>query len=68
MGIGAISGFGAVSYNPYIYNSNSVSSASLNKIKSIPDDATQGGVDYTSAISESAQENINQQLALKLLT
>ena len=57
MGIGAIGSAVATTYNPYIYNTNSVSSASLNKINAIPDDATKGGADFTGVIKEN--ENIN---------
>ena len=60
MGVGAIGGIGVVSYNPYIYNTNSVSLASLNRVKGISDDATDGGIDMTNAVSaNSVQENIN---------
>lgn len=54
MQIGAI---GTTSFNPYIYNTNHVTSASLNKISSIPEDATKRKVDYSGLLSE--EENIN---------
>lgn len=57
MAIGAIGGYSAISYDPYIYNSRQVNSASLNAIKPISDDATEGGVDFSHVTS--SQENIN---------
>lgn len=59
MGVGAIGNIGIISYNPYIYNSNSISSASLNRVNRISDDATDGGVDATSIMANSTVENIN---------
>lgn len=56
MGVGAVGGIMTASYNPYVYNTNGVSSASLNRISAIPNDATQGGVDFS---SPSRVENVN---------
>lgn len=36
----------AISYQPYVYNTNSVSSASMNKISGLSDDALTGKVSY----------------------
>ena len=58
MAVGAIGSVTTTSYNPYVYNTNRVSAASLNKIKSIPDDATKGGLDFTS-LSNDKVDNIN---------
>ncbi len=57
MAISAIGGYAGISYDPYIYNSRQVNSASLNAIKPISDDATDGGVDFSNV--NSAQENVN---------
>ena len=59
MAIGAISGYSAVNYDPYIYNSRQVSAASMNAIKPISDDATEGGVDFSAVSDKGSQENIN---------
>ena len=53
MQIGAI---GAASYSPYIYNTNRVSSSSLNKISGIGSDLTSGKTDFGALTT---QENIN---------
>lgn len=58
MAVGAIGGISAPIYNPYIYNTRNVSSASLDSVKRISDDATQGGVDF-SKVNEDKPENIN---------
>ena len=42
MAIGAVSGYSAVTYNPYVYNSRQLNASSLNAIKPISDDATDG--------------------------
>ncbi len=48
---------GAVSFQPYIYNTNSVSSASMNKVQGISDDLLSQKTDYSGLTSEA--ENIN---------
>ena len=48
---------GAVGYRPFVYNTNSVSSASLNKIKAIGNNLTESNSDF-SGLTES-NENIN---------
>ncbi len=49
---------GAVSLQPYIYNTNSIGSASMNKVQPIPDDLTSQKTDY-SGLVQSEEENIN---------
>ncbi len=49
---------GGVGMTPYIYNTNMVSSLSMNRISAIPDDATARQVDYTGLLSDEL-ENIN---------
>lgn len=53
MRVGAIGGY---AYTPYIYNTNTVSSASLGKVQGIGNDLLNSKTDF-SALTE--QENIN---------
>ena len=53
MQVGAIGGF---TTTPYIYNTNTVSRASLNKINPIEDDLLESKTDF-SGLSESVNEN-----------
>lgn len=53
MRIGAI---GSTMTTPYIYNTNRVSSASLNKVEAIGDDLTKAKTDFSDLAS---QENVN---------
>lgn len=55
MSIGAISGFG---FQPYIYNTNMVSSASMNKLSRISDDVADRKTDYSELVSDESR-NIN---------
>lgn len=48
---------GAVSYNPYIYNTNSVSASSLGKVSGIEEDLLTSGTDFTSMAEDVANEN-----------
>lgn len=48
---------GAVAYQPYVYNTNTVSAASLNRIGAIPNDATAGRTDFEDLTKE--EENVN---------
>lgn len=52
---------GAISYQPYIYNTNAVSSKSLNKISAISDDALDSKTDISALVDTGSnnQENIN---------
>ena len=59
MAVGAIGAVGGYSYNPYIYNTRQVSSASLNAIGRISDDATDGGVDFSGVGRVDEKININ---------
>lgn len=54
MRVGAIGGY---SYQPYIYNANSVSSRSMDKIQGIGSDLTSAKTDFSSLVNE--EENIN---------
>lgn len=49
---------GAVNFQPYIYNTNSVNSASMGKVPPIPDDLTSQKTDY-SGLVQSDEENTN---------
>lgn len=51
MRIGAIE----MTMTPYIYNTNRVSSLSMNKISAIPDDAAKGRTDYSGLVSDEAE-------------
>lgn len=55
MSIGAISGFG---FQPYIYNTNIVSSASMNRLSRISDDVVDRKTDYSELVSDESK-NIN---------
>lgn len=60
MSIGAISGYGAVnalSMRPYVYNTNTVSAASMNKLSRISDDVLDKKIDYSELADESLNEN-----------
>ena len=59
MGVGAVGAIGSVAYDPYIYNTRQVSSASLNAVDRISDDATKGGVDFSGVNKAEEQVNIN---------
>lgn len=48
---------GAISFQPYIYNTNSLSSSSLNKISGISDDLTSQKTDYSGLTD--TEENVN---------
>lgn len=48
---------GAVAYQPYVYNTNTLSAASLNRVGAIPNDATAGRTDFEGLTQE--QENTN---------
>ena len=59
MAVGAIGAVGSLAYDPYIYNTRQISSASLNKSGRISDDATDGGVDFSAVEKVEEQVNIN---------
>jgi hypothetical protein len=54
MTIGAI---GAYSFQPYVYNTNTVSAASMNKLSKISDDVLDRKVDYSGLTEEAQNEN-----------
>lgn len=54
MGIGAISGF-----RPYIYNTNSVSGSSLNRISAIDNDVSGSHINPASSSDYYNQETVN---------
>lgn len=56
MQIGSI---GAMSFSPYVYNTNSISRSSLNKINALPEDGTKSRIDYTGLVSDEGKENLN---------
>lgn len=60
MSIGAISAYGSVnalSFRPYVYNTNSVSAASMNKLSRISDNVLDKRIDYSELTDESLNEN-----------
>lgn len=60
MAIGAISAYGAVnavSFRPYVYNANTVSAVSLNRLSRISDDVLDKKIDYSELTDESLNEN-----------
>ena len=60
MAIGAISAYGSVnalSLRSYVYNTNSVSAASMNKLSRISDDVLDKKIDYSELTDESLNEN-----------
>lgn len=54
MKIGAI---GAYSFRPYVYNANTVSGVSLNKVSRISDDVLDKKIDYSELTEEEQNEN-----------
>ena len=59
MAVGAVGGFGAVSFQPYIYNTNRLDRSSLNRIEALPEDGTKNaGVDF-SGVAGQDNENVN---------
>ena len=50
-------GIGAIGFQPYIYNTNSVSSLSMNRVKPIEDDVTQASTDYSALTNEELNVN-----------
>ncbi len=54
MKIGAI---GAYGFQPYVYNVNTVSAASMNKLSGISDDVLDKKIDYSELVEETQNEN-----------
>ncbi len=60
MTIGAVNAYGAtsaISFRPYVYNTNMVSSVSMNKLSRISDDVLDKKIDYSGLTDESLNEN-----------
>ncbi len=47
---------GAIAFQPYVYNTNAVSAASLNRISALPEDGTKRRTDFS---EPDGQENVN---------
>lgn len=50
-------GIGAIGFQPYIYNTNTVNAASLNRVKPVEDDATKASTDYSALTDNSLNVN-----------
>ncbi len=50
-------GIGAISFQPYIYNTNQLSAASMNRVKPVDEDVTKASTDY-SALTDMTK-NVN---------
>ncbi|MCM1538249.1 MAG: hypothetical protein NC254_07625 [bacterium] len=48
---------GAIAYQPYVYNTNTVSAASLNRINALPEDGTQGRTDFEGLTEREENQN-----------
>ena len=48
---------GAISFQPYIYNTNYLSRASLNKVNAISDDLVSAKTDYSGLVEEQSDQN-----------
>lgn len=48
---------GAISFQPYIYNTNYISRASLNKVNAISDDLVSARTDYSGLVEEQSDQN-----------
>ena len=48
---------GAISFQPYIYNTNYISRASLNKVNAISDDLVSAKTDYSGLVEEQSNQN-----------
>lgn len=50
-------GIGGIGFQPYIYSTNRISPASMNRVKPVEDDVTESSTDYSSLTDMS--KNIN---------
>lgn len=50
-------GIGAIGYQPYIYNTNQISPASMNRVKPVDDDVTKSSTDYSALTDMSMNVN-----------
>lgn len=48
---------GAISFQPYIYNTNYLSSVSLNKVNAISDDLVSAKTDYSDLVQDQSNQN-----------
>lgn len=48
---------GAIAYQPYVYNTNTVSAASLNRINALPEDGTKGRTDFEGLTEREENQN-----------
>lgn len=48
---------GAISFQPYIYNTNYISGTSLNKVNAISDDLVSTKTDYSGLVEEQSNQN-----------
>ena len=48
---------GAISFQPYIYNTNYLSGVSLNKVNAISDDLVSSKTDYSGLVREQSDQN-----------
>ena len=48
---------GAISFQPYIYNTNYLSRASLNKVNAISDDLVSAKTDYSGLVEDESNQN-----------
>lgn len=53
MGIGAI----GLDFNPYIYNTNTLSPSSMNRVKAVSDDVSKSSTDYSELINDELNVN-----------
>lgn len=50
-------GIGGIGFSPYIYNTNTVSAANLNRVKPVEDDVKNASTDYSALTDESLNVN-----------
>lgn len=50
-------GIAAIGFQPYIYNTNAISPASMNRVSAIDDDVTKASTDYSALTDET--KNVN---------
>jgi len=48
---------GALDFQPYIYNTNEISSASMNKVRAVPSDINAEKTDYSGLVGKGENEN-----------
>jgi len=59
MGIGSIGSIGSIgiNYNPYIYNTNSLSASSMNRVKAVSSDVSKPSTDYSALVNDELNVN-----------